>query len=142
MEYSLVSTAGDIFRTTSTQLYPFQGDAMFGIAHVFYIGMFGAKPLNLLAGFFLVIIGTIYLLFLNRCLWDQKPFQWTAYIYISLIGTMAWRASAGTLFNQHCLLNWNLTTGGTLLLTFPVLVQGPDSQVTLNSQMTFQLQWI
>ncbi|XP_072341856.1 lysoplasmalogenase TMEM86A-like isoform X1 [Scyliorhinus torazame] len=97
----LFSAAGDIFRTTSTQLYPFQGDAMFGIAHVFYIGMFGAKPLNLLAGFFLVIIGTIYLLFLNRCLWDQKPFQWTAYIYISLIGTMAWRASAGTLFNQH-----------------------------------------
>ncbi|XP_041066348.1 lysoplasmalogenase-like protein TMEM86A isoform X1 [Carcharodon carcharias] len=113
----LFSAAGDIFRTTSTQLYHFYGDSMFGLTHVFYIWMFGAEPLNLLAGFYLMAIGTIYLLFLNRCLWDQKPIQWTTYIYISLIGTMAWRASAGALFNQHwSWIKLSGTIGGMLFM--------------------------
>ncbi|XP_020384635.1 lysoplasmalogenase-like protein TMEM86A [Rhincodon typus] len=113
----LFSAAGDIFRTTSPQLYHLHGESMFGLAHVFYIWMFGTKPLNLLAGFFLVAVGTIYMLFLNRCLWDQKPFQWAAYIYITLIGTMAWRASAGTLFNQHwSCIKLFATIGGMLFI--------------------------
>ncbi|XP_067879082.1 lysoplasmalogenase TMEM86A-like [Heterodontus francisci] len=147
----LFSAAGDIFRSTSTQLYHFLGDLMFGLTHVFYIWMFGAKPLNLLAGFFLVVVGTIYLLFLNRCLWDQKPFQWAAYLYISLIGTMAWRATAGTLFNQHW--SWTklfATIGGLLFIVsdftyavslycFPVYNSGMIAATYYTAQMLITL---
>ncbi|XP_059822673.1 lysoplasmalogenase-like protein TMEM86A isoform X2 [Hypanus sabinus] len=114
----LLSAAGDVFRTLSAHQYHVHGDSLFGLAHVCYIWMFGLKPLNLLAAFFLVIIGTVYLLFLSRCLWEKpQPLQRAAYIYIGLIGTMAWRASAKTLFNQH----WSwvklfATIGGMLLL--------------------------
>ncbi|XP_062911362.1 lysoplasmalogenase TMEM86A-like [Mobula hypostoma] len=115
----LLSAAGDIFRTLSAHQYHVHGDSLFGLAHVCYIWMFGLKPFNLLAAFFLVIIGTMYLLFLSRCLWDEnlQPLQWAACIHISLISTVAWRASAETLFHQH----WSwvklfATIGGMLLL--------------------------
>ncbi|XP_051896848.1 lysoplasmalogenase-like protein TMEM86A isoform X2 [Pristis pectinata] len=147
----LFSAAGDVFRTLSTQLYHIHGNSLFGLAHICYIWMFGLKPLNLLAGLFLVIIGTVYLLFLSRCLRDQKPFQWAAYIYISLIGAMAWRASAGTLFNR----NWSwvklfATIGGMLLVVsdftsavsafcFPVYNSGMITATYYIAQMLITL---
>eukprot|EP00062_Callorhinchus_milii_P021313 gi/632977897/ref/XP_007905604.1/ PREDICTED: lysoplasmalogenase-like protein TMEM86A [Callorhinchus milii] len=97
----LSSAVGDVLRTTSGQLYCIDGEAMFGLAYLFYIWMFGLKPLNLLAASFLVAVGTLYLLFLSRCLWDEKPFQWLVYVYSILIGTMCWRASAGMFFTEY-----------------------------------------
>lgn len=112
----LFSAVGDILRSLSSQFHLLHGDSMFGLAHICYIWMFGLKPLNLLAGVFLLAIGAVYLLFLNRCLWEHQPLQWAAYIYIGLIGTMVWRASAGALFNhQWSWVKLFATVGGMLL---------------------------
>ncbi|XP_078284912.1 lysoplasmalogenase TMEM86A-like [Rhinoraja longicauda] len=113
----LFSAAGDVLRSLSSQLDHLYGDSMFGLAHICYIWMFGLRPLNLLAGVFLLIIGTVYLLFLSRCLWEHRPIQWAAYIYIGLIGTMVWRASAGALFTrQWSWVKLLATVGGMLLV--------------------------
>ncbi|XP_069774003.1 lysoplasmalogenase TMEM86A-like [Narcine bancroftii] len=113
----LFSAAGDIFRTLSTQLYHLHSVSMFGLAYVCYIWMFGLKPVNLLAGLYLAIIGAVYLLFLTRCLWDQNSFQWAAFIYIGAGGTMAWRACAGILFIQSwSWLKLSAAIGGLLLV--------------------------
>ncbi|KAM9495944.1 lysoplasmalogenase TMEM86A-like [Clarias gariepinus] len=94
----IFSALGDAFLIKNGDVNFNEGLLMFAIAHILYSFAFGMKPLNLRAGLVIGIISGLCYSFLYPCLSGISTLL--VAIYIALIGTMAWRATAGVLLTN------------------------------------------
>ncbi|XP_036400130.1 lysoplasmalogenase-like protein TMEM86A [Megalops cyprinoides] len=89
----IFSALGDAFLIWQEQGYFSHGLLMFAVTHILYSSAFGMKPLNPPVGSaFAAVCGVSYTLLYPYL---SGPFTYLVGIYVTLIGFMGWRATAG-----------------------------------------------
>ncbi|KAF5903316.1 lysoplasmalogenase-like protein TMEM86A [Clarias magur] len=113
----IFSALGDAFLIKDGQVYFSHGLLMFAIAHILYSFAFGMKPLNLRTGLVIGTISGLCYIIIYHCLSGISTLL--VAVYISLIGTMAWRATAGVLQISD-LWTWTKLSAGLGAVLFMV----------------------